>query len=160
MATLGSGLGRLQPAAARQRQDTAADGHSLGGDTFPAMLAEGRREEGMELGAQRVGGDEQREWMGQGLAAAAMGAPAMPLAVERRRKNGESRRREGKGEGKSGEGRGARSALMHASWRTGAAQRRPHGASNATRGLQLKHGVGIVHQIQNFNSTSKIRLKA
>ena len=124
MATLGSGLGRLQPAAARQRQDTAADGHSLGGDTFPARLAEGRREEGMELGAQRVGGDEQREWMGQGLAAAAMGAPAMPLAVERRRKNGESRRREGKGEGKSGEGRGARSALMHASWRTGTAQRR------------------------------------
>ena len=105
MATLGSGLGRLQLAAARQRQDTAADGHSLGGDTFPARLAEGRREEGMELGAQRVGGDKQREWMGQGLAAAAMGAPAMSLAVERRRKNGESRRREGKGEGKSGEGR-------------------------------------------------------
>ena len=40
----------------------------------------------MELGAQRVGGDEQREWMGQGLAAAAMGAPAMSLAAERRRK--------------------------------------------------------------------------
>ena len=86
MATLGSGLGRLQPAAARQRQDTAADGHSLGGDTFPARLAEGRREEGMELGAQRVGGDKQREWMGQGLATAAMGAPAMSLAAERRRR--------------------------------------------------------------------------
>ena len=49
----------------------------------------------MELGAQRVGGDKQREWMGQGLAAAAMGAPAMSLAAERRRKNGESRREDG-----------------------------------------------------------------
>ena len=86
MATLGSGLGRLQPAAARQRQDAAADGHSLGGDTFRlGWLGDGARR-GMELGAQRVGGDKQREWMGQGLATAAMGAPAMSLAAERRRK--------------------------------------------------------------------------
>ena len=86
MATLGPGLGRLQPAAARQRQDAVADGHSLDGDAFwLGWLGDGARR-GMELGAQMVGGDEQREWMGQGLAAAAMGAPAMSLAAERRRK--------------------------------------------------------------------------
>ena len=56
------------------------------GDTFwLGWLGDGARR-GMELGAQRVGGDKQREWMGQGLATAAMGAPAMSLAAERRRK--------------------------------------------------------------------------
>ena len=40
----------------------------------------------MELGAQMVGDDELRGWMGQGLAVAAMGAPAMALAAERRRR--------------------------------------------------------------------------
>ena len=45
-----------------------------------------RRWRGMELGAQMVGDDELRGWMGQGLAVAAMGAPAMALAAERRRR--------------------------------------------------------------------------
>jgi len=49
----------------------------------------GRREETLEghgTGCSDGGGDELRGWMGQGLAVAAMGAPAMALAAERRRR--------------------------------------------------------------------------
>ena len=52
------------------------------------------------------------------------------------------------------------SALMHskeARWRTDAATR-SHAARAVCGGRQLKSST--VHQIQNFNSTSKIRLKA